>query len=114
MLPGGRGSGYHKENGFGVALDDLGVGFSSLSLLIALRPDYVKLDRSLIQDVDTDAGKALIARKLLEVARELGLSAVAEGIERPEEWDWVRQHGAYFVQGYLFVRPDRSPPLRAV
>ncbi len=106
--------GYYKENGFGVALDDLGVGFSSLSLLIALRPDYVKLDRSLIQDVDTDTGKALIARKLLEVAQELGLSAVAEGIERPEEWDWVRRHGADFVQGYLFARPDRSPPLRAV
>lgn len=105
--------GFYRENGFGVALDDLGVGFSSLSLLIALRPDYVKLDRSLIQNVDTDAGKALIARKLLEVAQELGLSAVAEGIERPEEWDWVRQHGADFVQGYLFARPDRPPPLRA-
>lgn len=104
--------GYYKENGFGVALDDLGVGFSSLSLLIALRPDYVKLDRSLIQNVDTDAGKALIARKLLEVAQELGLSAVAEGIERPEEWEWVQRHGADFVQGYLFARPDRPPPLR--
>lgn len=62
--------------------------------------------------MDTDPGKALIARKLLEVAHELGLSAVAEGIERPEEWDWVRRHGADFVQGYLFARPNRSPPLR--
>ena len=106
--------GYYRENGFGVALDDLGGGFSSLSLLIALRPDYVKLDKSLIQNVDTDETKALIARKLLEVAQELGLSAVAEGIERPEEWDWVQRHGAEFVQGYLFARPGSPPPLRAV
>lgn len=104
---------YYRENGFGVALDDLGVGFSSLSLLPALRPDYVKLDRSLIQNVDADPAKALIARKLLEVAQELGLSSVAEGIERVEEWDWVREHGASFVQGYLFARPASPPPLRA-
>lgn len=102
--------GFYRENGFGVALDDFGAGYSSMDVLLNLRPDYVKLDRSLVSGVDTDPAKALAARKLLETAQGMGLKTIAEGIERPEEWEWVRQAGADFVQGYFFARPATPPP----
>jgi EAL domain-containing protein (putative c-di-GMP-specific phosphodiesterase class I) len=102
---------YYREQGFGVALDDVGAGFSSLSALAALRPDYVKIDRSLIQNVHEDAGRAVVARKLLEIVRELGIQSVAEGIETEAEFAWAKEHRADFVQGYLFARPAETPPL---
>ena len=105
--------GYYRDNGFGVALDDVGAGYSSLSALLELRPDYVKIDRALLDCVDREPDKALVARKLLETAQGLGLRTVAEGIERREEWEWARAHGTDFAQGYLFARPAVPPPVSA-
>ncbi|BCM93001.1 putative cyclic di-GMP phosphodiesterase PdeC [Abditibacteriota bacterium] len=102
---------FYREEGFEVALDDMGAGYSSLNVLVALRPDYVKFDMQLIRDVDRDAHKAIVAGKLLETVQELGLSTVAEGIERPEELRWVTERGANFAQGYLFAKPATPPPL---
>ncbi len=104
---------YYRERGFGVALDDVGAGFSSLSLLTLLKPDYVKLDMSLIRGVDEDPARALVARKLLETTQELGLKTVAEGVETQSEHAWLKEHGADFVQGFLFARPAAPPPLQA-
>lgn len=106
--------GYYRENGFGVALDDVGAGFSSLNMLVALRPDYIKLDMFLMRGVHQDTGKALVARKLIETARELELQTIAEGIETAEELDWAKQHGANFVQGYYLARPGTPPPVLSV
>ncbi len=103
--------GYYREKGFGVALDDFGAGYSSMDALLNLRPDYVKLDRSLVSGVDQDPVKALVTCKLLETVQGLGLKSVAEGIERPEEWEWVRNAGADYVQGYFFARPASPPPV---
>ena len=103
--------GYYREEGFGVALDDVGAGFSSLSVLAALQPDYVKLDRSLVRDVDTNASNSLVAGKLLEMVSDLGLQSIVEGVETKEEFAWARAHGADFVQGFLFARPATPPPL---
>lgn len=96
---------YYRDAGFGVALDDFGSGYSSLNLLHQLRPDYLKLDMGLIRGVHRDRYKAQIAGKIFEVARELDLRTVAEGIEEPEELAWAREHGADYVQGYLIGRP---------
>ncbi len=105
---------YYRGHGFGVALDDVGAGYASLQVLLGLKPDYVKLDMSLVRDVDREPHKAVLARKLLEACQELGLKTVAEGIETAGEWDWVRRHGADFVQGYYFARPAAVPPELAV
>jgi EAL domain-containing protein (putative c-di-GMP-specific phosphodiesterase class I) len=104
----------YRNAGFQVALDDLGSGYGSLGLLARLRPDYVKLDMELIRNVDQDPYKAQVASKLLELARELGVTTIAEGIETRAEWEWCRSHGADFVQGYLFARPAAPPPLPTV
>ena len=103
----------YKSAGFRVALDDLGAGWSTLNLVHRLRPDFIKLDRELIRGVHHDPVKALIARKLLEIGRELGIGTIVEGIEQPEELRWVRENGADFVQGFLLGRPSETPMARS-
>lgn len=102
---------YYRDNGFQVALDDVGAGYSSLNLLARLCPDYIKLDRDLISDIHKEPVKATIAHKLLETARDLDMRTVAEGVEQIDEYRWLQEHGADYVQGYLFARPASPPPL---
>jgi EAL domain-containing protein (putative c-di-GMP-specific phosphodiesterase class I) len=97
---------HYRSAGFGVALDDVGAGYSSLNLLHQLRPDYIKLDMALIRGVHADAYKALIAEKILEIARSLGVRTIAEGVETEDELRWVQDHGADYAQGYLIARPS--------
>ena len=102
---------FYRKGGFRVALDDLGSGYGSLDLLDALRPDFAKLDMSLVREVDSY--RAAIASKLLELAKDLGVAVVAEGIETEEQWRWLVARGADFAQGYFFARPAFPPPLPA-
>lgn len=101
----------YRAQGFGLALDDLGSGYSSLNLLGALQPDYVKLDMGLVRGVHADPYKALIAAKLLTLARALGISSIAEGVETEEEYRWLVENGADFVQGYYVARPANPPTM---
>jgi EAL domain-containing protein (putative c-di-GMP-specific phosphodiesterase class I) len=99
-----------REAGFRVALDDVGAGYNSLTRLADIKPDFVKVDMDLMRNVDRDRFKSCVARKLIELSRELGVKTIAEGIESNEEWMWAREHGADFSQGYLFARPAPDPP----
>ncbi|MBD2182803.1 EAL domain-containing protein [Planktothrix sp. FACHB-1355] len=99
----------YREAGFCMALDDFGAGGSNLNLLHQLRPDFIKLDMSLIRNVQADSYKAFVTEKILELASHLNIQTIAEGIESPEELDWVRQRGATFVQGYLISQPTTFP-----
>jgi EAL domain-containing protein (putative c-di-GMP-specific phosphodiesterase class I) len=101
---------FYRRSGFKIALDDLGAGCSSLNLLAALRPDFVKLDARLDQDVDHGYYRAAIASKLLELAKDLAICVIAEGVETEEQWRWLSDNGADLAQGYLFARPV-FPPL---
>jgi EAL domain-containing protein (putative c-di-GMP-specific phosphodiesterase class I) len=104
----------YRSAGFRVALDDVGAGYNSLTLLTRLRPDFVKLDMELTRGVDRDRYRARVVGKLLEMARDLGARTVVEGVETDGEWEWARAHGADFVQGYLFARPATPPPVPVV
>ena len=75
-----------RREGFRVALDDVGAGYSSLNVLVRVKPDFMKLDMGLIRNVDSDAYKARVAAKLLELARDLSVKTVVEGIETVGEW----------------------------
>ena len=103
---------FYREKGFRVALDDLGSGYSSLNMIHRLRPDFIKLDMQLVRGVDTDPYKALVAGKLLEMARGLEVETIVEGVETEGELAWARENGATFAQGYLIARPQ-SPPVRS-
>ena len=102
---------YYRRGGFGVALDDLSYG--SLDLLAELRPDFVKLDMALVGRAGEVPYKALIAQKLIELAKELGVTVIAEGIETEDQYRWVAAHGADYAQGHLFARPASPPPTPA-
>ncbi|MEB3355579.1 MAG: EAL domain-containing protein [Synechococcales bacterium] len=101
---------FYRREGFEVALDDLGSGYSSLNLLHELRPSYVKLDMGLVQNVSGDRYKGLIAEKLIETAHLLEVKVIAEGIECQEDYEWLRQRQVNYVQGYYFARPAVPPP----
>lgn len=91
--------------GVGIALDDFGTGYSSLSLIRDRRFDRLKIDRSFVEGLGVDAGCDTIVRSTLAIARETGLHTTAEGIETPEQRDWLVAHGCREGQGYLISRP---------
>jgi EAL domain-containing protein (putative c-di-GMP-specific phosphodiesterase class I) len=98
----------YRRDGFRVALDDLGAGWSTLNLVHRLRPDFIKLDRELIREVHEDRVKDLIASKLLEIGHGLGIRTIVEGVESPQELEWAQDRGADFAQGFLIARPAPS------
>lgn len=96
---------YYRDAGFRVALDDVGAGFSGLTMLQELRPDIVKIDMGLIQGVAKDDFKQSIVRHLIELSHEGGAMALAEGIEEEVDRDWLARAGIDLMQGYLLGRP---------
>lgn len=99
----------YRHHGFRVALDDLGAGYSSLNLLQGIRPDFVKLDREMIDGVSGSRYLASITSRLIDMARELDVQLIAEGIESREDWEWLRDRDVDFVQGFYFARPAAIP-----
>jgi diguanylate cyclase (GGDEF)-like protein len=95
-----------QENGIRIAIDDFGSGYSALSYMRDLTVDEVKLDRNFIAPIPADRRAAAVVRAVVNLADELGLTTVAEGIENAGTADWLRQHGCHIGQGYYF-----SPPL---
>jgi len=96
---------FYRTAGFGIALDDVGAGWSGLNLLHELRPDYVKIDMELIRDVHEDPFKQTIVHHLLSIARAHSIGTIAEGIETQGEADWLTARDVDYLQGYLFGRP---------
>jgi EAL domain-containing protein (putative c-di-GMP-specific phosphodiesterase class I) len=88
-----------------IAIDDFGAGYSSLRHIIALQPDILKLDMSLVRDIDTDPGKRALANAMVGFAGRVGASIVAEGVETQAENAVLRDLGVTYGQGYLFSRP---------
>ena len=95
----------YRRQGFRIALDDFGSGYSGLSRLILLRPDIIKLDRELVRDCDVSAIRRVVVTQLATLAAEAGIKLVAEGVERAEEIAALRHCGVRFMQGFYFARP---------
>jgi diguanylate cyclase (GGDEF)-like protein/PAS domain S-box-containing protein len=94
-----------RELGVRIAIDDFGTGYSSLSYLKRWRVDYLKIDRSFIRDLVTDASDLAIVSAIIAMARHLNIKVVAEGIEGWQQLEKVRQLGCGLGQGFLFARP---------
>lgn len=99
-----------RARGALVAVDDIGAGYSGLGQLAVLRPAYLKLDRALVRDIDTDPARGSLVRMLVDYARDTGGLLVAEGVETVAELDEVRLAGAPLAQGYLLGRPGEPWP----
>ena len=94
-----------REAGIRVSIDDFGSGYSTLTYLRELPIDEVKLDRQLIAPILYDRRAATIARSVIELADEFGISSVAEGVENDDTARWLRQFGCNVVQGNFYCIP---------
>ncbi len=102
---------HFREAGFGIAIDDLGAGFSSLRLWSELLPEIVNLDMHFVQGVHRDSVKYNFLRAVQDIATRCGTQIVAEGIETEEDLLAVRKLGIRYGQGYLIARPAAVPAL---
>jgi len=98
-----------RDMGFRIAVDDLGASHAGLSSFAQLGPDMVKLDMSLVRNVDSSASKASLIRSMIALCtQELGMRVVCEGVESEAERDTLASIGADLLQGYLFGMPSRG------
>ena len=100
---------HYRGMGFEIAFDDLGAGYSSLRLWSELLPEYVKIDRHFIQELQNDSVKLNFVRSIQGIARSLNCNVIAEGIETETEFKLIEKLGISHGQGYYLARPSASP-----
>ncbi|MBL8481987.1 MAG: EAL domain-containing protein, partial [Rhodocyclaceae bacterium] len=95
------------ERGMELAIDDFGTGYSSLSYLRRLPIHKIKIDRSFVRELPGDGESAAIVRAIVGLASTLGMKTVAEGVETPSQFEFLRSNACPYAQGYLFSEPRR-------
>ena len=101
-----------QDTGFGLAIDDFGTGYANLASLVRLRPRWLKIDRSFIAGMTTDPRSMTITRAVIDLARSLGMDAVAEGVETEAQLEILRSIRCPLAQGFLLGRPCAPEALR--
>ena len=94
-----------RERGFRFAVDDAGSGYAGLGSIANLAPDYIKLDISLISNIDSNFLKQNLVETMVKFADGQGARVIAEGVERREEFETVKELGVHLTQGFLFHKP---------
>lgn len=95
----------YRARGFTTAIDDFGAGYAGLGLLADLNPDMLKLDMTLIREIDGSAARQAIVAGVVQIADVLGVACIAEGIETEAELHTLQNLGIFLCQGYLLARP---------
>ncbi len=101
---------YFQFHGFRLAVDDVGSGYSGLQSIAELRPDFIKIDMSLIRDIHLHAIKEDLTSTIVRFSNNSGTTLIAEGVETVEELRCLQKIGVRFAQGYLFARPATICP----
>ncbi|SFX43669.1 putative bifunctional diguanylate cyclase/phosphodiesterase [Marinospirillum alkaliphilum] len=102
-----------RDRGFKIAIDDFGIGFSSLEYLLKFPLDSLKIDRAFVKDITRGRSDRAIIKALTSMCQSLGISTIAEGVEDQRQRDYVDALGATEIQGYLISRPLPSDELLA-
>ena len=103
--------GLFHEHGLTLVLDDFGTGYSSLSRLKRFPLDMLKIDRSFISHCESDSDDRAIVKATIDMAHAVGLTVVGEGVETPEQEDYLRECGCDHAQGYLYSPPRPGPAM---
>lgn len=98
----------YRRAGFCIAVDDAGMGYSSLQAITELKPEYIKVDKSLIRHIDHEMVKSAMLETLVDFARKVNSTVIAEGIETDQELQRLMQLGIDYGQGFLLAKP--APP----
>ncbi len=94
-----------REQGFRIAVDDLGAGYAGLTSFALLEPEIVKLDMSLVRDVHKSKTKSKVVRSMINLAKDMGMTVVGEGIECQEEADALVELDCDYLQGFFYAKP---------
>ena len=100
--------------GLGISIDDFGTGFSSVSVLRVFPVDALKIDTSFVRDLVLDPNDATVAAAVVALAKSMGLTVIAEGVENPAQLEFLRAQGCEMWQGYLCCPPVQTSEVRAV
>ncbi|HEX7046240.1 MAG TPA: EAL domain-containing protein [Gammaproteobacteria bacterium] len=103
-----------RERGISIAIDDFGTGYSSLSRLQRLPIDKLKIDQSFIRDMDRSEENYELVRTILAMGQSLGMRCVAEGVERREQYDQLRELNCDFAQGFFIAKPLAAHRVRTL
>ncbi|WP_018247606.1 EAL domain-containing protein [Orenia marismortui] len=101
---------HYTDQGYQIAIDDTGAGYSGLQSIVSISYNYIKLDRSLVMNIDQDPVKQALLETFMRFAKKINSKVIAEGIETVAELDILIQMGVDYGQGYLIARPDASIP----
>ncbi|AMO84199.1 putative membrane protein YjcC [Solibacillus isronensis B3W22] len=99
---------HYRSQGYRIAVDDVGSGYNSLKTLIYLKPEFIKLDRSLIQNIDQHKTQQQLLTVILNYAIESGTKVIAEGIETKSEYEFIQSVGVHYAQGYAIGHPHED------
>ena len=102
-----------RLKGFGLSIDDFGTGYSSLAQLSQIPFTELKIDRDFVNDAHAQPRKRAVVEASLDLARKLGLTTVAEGVETVEDWQMLAELGCDIAQGWLIGRPVPGSELAA-
>ncbi len=105
---------HFKHQGFKIAVDDVGAGYSSLDVIMQTKPEVVKIDRHIVTGLSTDHFKRSLVRLIVEFCVESGIICIAEGIETKEDLDMVMELGVSLGQGYYFRKPSSVVDMQAL
>ncbi|MCF8040809.1 MAG: GGDEF domain-containing protein [Desulfarculaceae bacterium] len=101
---------HYRAQGFSLAIDDMGTGYSGLMRIAFLRPEFLKVDMSLIRGIDSNPMQRALVETLVTFAEKVGGTLIAEGIETATEFSSLRGMGVRYGQGYYLARPARAKP----
>ena len=99
---------HYRAKGYKIALDDFGIGYGGLKMLSVIRPDFVKIDRHFISDIDKNFVNLALVESITLLCHRLGMMVIAEGIERKEELAFTESLGIDLFQGYFMGRPAQA------
>ncbi len=99
-----------RQKGFSIAFDDIGTGYSSFQSIMDAKPDYLKMDITIVRDIDKSLIKQDIMKSLVQIAKRINASVIAEGVETEKELKIIRKAGVRYAQGFYFSYPVMTIP----